>query len=529
MRKNSNFHKRRLFLVGNCFCLFTFIYLFYSSDTKSDKGQYSVTEIGHQVNGAVRVLCFISRLNQVDLIRETWGKQCNILFLIRYEENELAGNLSAVYRYIWTKYKEDIDWFIKTDDESYVLMRNLRRFVSTLNSSAPVWFNWPSTGSGKGFVFSNETFRRFVSESDNEVGCRDIETISECLSTLGATLIETRDHQGMERFIPFDLKQKDCCSQSLIAFYGVKQSQMFLIEFLLSYNETGGPVKSTIRTGEPEFTENRIFFLETSGRPSLKLRHACAVESAAKENANRPVQVIIFNSTADADSRSMRVFSHYPNIQVYSLTFEQYFADTPFEQWFRDARWQQSPHQVAHLSDYLRILSLWKGGGIYMDTDFVVLRSMQGLANFSCNESPHTTSNGLIGLDVGHPLLEILTGVMSSSYEPNEWTSNGPDALTRALRTLCNETNIALMSPEKCSGYNLLPANRFYPIHFSNWMDFFEESSGIELSQFNESYALHVWNKLSYNATVRVGSKQLYALAAAEHCPHVFATAATEF
>jgi hypothetical protein len=49
------------------------------------------------------------------------------------------------------------------------------------------------------------------------------------------------------------------------------------------------------------------------------------------------------------------------------------------------------------------------------------------------------------------------------------------------------------------------------------------------LSQFNESYALHVWNKLRYNATVRVWSKQLYALAAAEHCPHVFATAATEF
>jgi len=303
-------------------------------------------------------------------------------------------------------------------------------------------------------------------------------------------------------------------------------------------------VKSKIRTGEPEFTENRIFLLETSGRPSLKfprsttvtktsatriwylpahkfsyqflfakilvtvvlhgLRHFCAVESAAKENANRPVQVLIFNSTADADSPSMHVFSHYPNIQVYSLTFEQYFADSSFERWFRDARWQPSPHQVAHLSDYLRILSLWKGGGIYMDTDFVVLGSIEGLANCSCNESPATPSNGLIGLDVGHPLLEILTGVMSSSYDPNGWTSNGPDALARALRSLCNETNIALMSPEKGSGYNLLPANRFYPIHYSNWRQFFEKSSGIELSQFNESYALHVWNKLSYNATVRV-------------------------
>jgi len=309
----------------------------------------------------------------------------------------------------------------------------------------------------------------------------------------------------------------------------VGKSQNKRKNFLLCFSETSGLINSTIRKCEPELTENRIFFLETSGRPSLKLRHACAVESAAKENANRPVQVLIFNSTADADSPSMRVFSHYPNIQVYSLTFEQYFADTPFEQWFRDARWQHSPHQVAHLSDYLRILSLWKGGGIYMDTDFVVLRSMEGLANFSCNESPGMTSNGLIGLDVGHPLLDILTGVMSSSYNPNGWTSNGPDALTRALRTLCNESNIALMSPEKCSGYTLLPAKNFYPIHFSSWRKFFDESSGIELSQFNESYALHVWNKLSYNATVRVGSKQLYALAAAKHCPHVFATAATEF
>ena len=197
------------------------IYFFYNSDTKRNEGQYSVTEISHQVNSAVRVLCLISSLNQVDFIRETWGKQCNILSLIRYEDNELAGDLSEVYRYIWTKHKDDIDWFIKTDDESYVLMRNLRWFVSALNTSTPVWFNWPSTGSGKGFVFSNETFRRLVNEVDNVVGCQDVETIGECLNALGATLIETRDHQGMERFFPFDLKQKDCCSRSLIAFYGV--------------------------------------------------------------------------------------------------------------------------------------------------------------------------------------------------------------------------------------------------------------------------------------------------------------------
>jgi hypothetical protein len=76
-----------------------------------------------------------------------------------------------------------------------------------------------------------------------------VKMLRQSVSTLGATLIETRDHQGMERFFPVDLKQKDCCSRSLIAFYGVKQSQMSVID--LSYKETSGLINSTIKECKP--------------------------------------------------------------------------------------------------------------------------------------------------------------------------------------------------------------------------------------------------------------------------------------
>ena len=530
---------------------------------------YSISEQMNQLDATARVLCLVvpseDESHQPQTISKTWGKQCKVLIFIARDKSVDTSDTESsynwanggdqgswftksdetyifmtknVFSYIWARYAKDADWFVMTDYANYVSIENLNELLRPINTLDAVWFNWPRNKSTNnlGYLLSKETFHRLAVGFGNHSSCLVISSdVDKCLADLGSKLIETHDPSGRERFLSFHdtaeanlLDQVQCCSTPPIGFYGVKPSQMFIIELLMGSRFTGS---QTVKSGNPAPDNRRILFLETSGRPELKLRAACAVESAAKENPDRPIQVAIFNSTPDASSPTIQVFKHYRNIQVYSLSFEEYFNATPFEQWFRDGKWRQSPHAVAHLSDYLRILSLWKGGGIYMDTDFVILRSLGNLANFSCSEDPGIASNGVIGLDRGHPLLDIVTANMSANYNPGSWSGNGLGILKRSLQVFCNEMNGTLMTPEKCHGYQLLPRKYFYKLHYSNLKDLFQDSDNPNnlLSAYNESYALHAWNKLTVNKTVRVGSKQMYSLAAAKHCPLVFAAAATEF
>ena len=73
----------------------------------------------------------------------------------------------------------DADWFLKADDDTYVIMENLRYFLSKLNPSDPHYIGRMFTSycgyynGGAGYVFSRErreTLRIFKKALD-EGGC----------------------------------------------------------------------------------------------------------------------------------------------------------------------------------------------------------------------------------------------------------------------------------------------------------------------------------------------------------------------
>lgn len=77
-----------------------------------------------------------------------------------------------------------------------------------------------------------------------------------------------------------------------------------------------------------ENENNRIFFHETTGRNILNLRQLCAVESAAKENPDRPVQLFMQSNDVDEASPVIPVLSNYPNVAVILLNATEYFSGT---------------------------------------------------------------------------------------------------------------------------------------------------------------------------------------------------------
>ena len=110
---------------------------------------------------------------------------------------------------------------------------------------------------------------------------------------------------------------------------------MFLLCSIQRGNEEGIQVGSglkimrwsrSMQTGENE--NDRIFFHETTGRNSLSLRQLCAIESTAKENPERPVQLFMQSDDIDEKGPVIPVLSRYPNVAVFLLNATEYFADT---------------------------------------------------------------------------------------------------------------------------------------------------------------------------------------------------------
>ena len=83
---------------------------------------------------------------------------------------------------------------------------------------------------------------------------------------------------------------------------------------------------------------------------------------------------------------------------------------------------------------------------------------------------------------------------------------------------------IAQLSTERCGGFRILSHREFFPIPFSLWRLFFDESTSQHvMDEIKDCFGVHLWNKLSKNTTVNAGSQQPYSLMAATACPRMYA------
>jgi hypothetical protein len=157
------------------------------------------------------------------------------------------------------------------------------------------------------------------------------------------------------------------------------------------------PEKWEIYNGSSSLNEvvnkQRIFFHETSGLSELSLRQCCAVESAARHNPDRNIQLFLGSSDncGDGINRSfhkifssqfsswLKVLSRYTNLSVVYLNEDYYFSRTPFQDWDSKGEWRKSLFKMGHLSDFIQILTLYKGSGMYMDLDIMTLKTFHGI------------------------------------------------------------------------------------------------------------------------------------------------------
>ncbi|XP_069685761.1 lactosylceramide 4-alpha-galactosyltransferase-like [Periplaneta americana] len=292
---------------------------------------------------------------------------------------------------------------------------------------------------------------------------------------------------------------------------------------------------------EPRTGDRNIIFLETrcllnqNGSYShkgllLHKRQACAVESAAQMNPNQTVYLLyscpIIGTLQDFSDYVKAVFT-YPNVRLWRVDIARLFANTPLEKW---NFWQQivsSQWPSEHASDVLRFLTLWKYGGTYLDLDVILLKSLEGLSsNYVGVESSDNLASGVLNFateGVGHDVATQCVEELRTNFRGDIWIHNGPGLITRVMLRMCDCYEVTELSTEKCKGFHILSDKEFFPIPYQSWQLFFNETTSSDtMTKIQDSFGVHLWNKLSKDEAVVVGSKQPYSLLARKTCPRTY-------
>ncbi|XP_034473818.1 lactosylceramide 4-alpha-galactosyltransferase-like [Drosophila innubila] len=132
-----------------------------------------------------------------------------------------------------------------------------------------------------------------------------------------------------------------------------------------------------------------IFFYKTKCHPpdskyilNLTARQACSIESAALHNPNFQV-FLLFESPSylpdDQETPLLDAIQSYQNVHLRQLNIWRYADHTPLKDWIKKADLLRPSFQSEYTSNLIRFLTLYYFGGIYLDVDSIVLRSLKDM------------------------------------------------------------------------------------------------------------------------------------------------------
>uniref|UniRef100_A0A182J4C7 Glycoprotein-N-acetylgalactosamine 3-beta-galactosyltransferase 1 n=1 Tax=Anopheles atroparvus TaxID=41427 RepID=A0A182J4C7_ANOAO len=342
---------------------------------EQDVGQHGAHEEAHahenaslaqQLHREVRILCWVmtnpsNHKKKALHVKRTWANRCNkVLFMsskedplldsvalpVREGRNNLWAKTKEAFKYIYQHHLDEADWFLKADDDTYVIVENLRYMLYSYSPSHPIYFGcrfkpYVKQGymsGGAGYVLSKEAVKRFVEDAIPSPHCRqdgdgaeDVE-MGKCMEAVKVLAGDSRDSVGRGRFFPFVPEHHlipnhvdkdfwylqyayykpdeglDCCSDNAISFHYVSPNQMYVLDYLIYHLRPYGivahsqPLPKKLSLGDIVRVDDAG--KTTTTKKPLQLQHHKAARGRVQNSDEMRLQQQQQQDVTDADTKA---------------------------------------------------------------------------------------------------------------------------------------------------------------------------------------------------------------------------------
>lgn len=247
-------------------------------------------------------------------------------------------------------------------------------------------------------------------------------------------------------------------------------------------------------------------------------RELLAVESLFKSHPDACLVIVSDSMDSPEGNQILRPFLDIGfNVMALSPDYDFLFKNTHAEAWFsRLRKGHMNPGEVSlgqNLSNLIRLALLYKFGGIYIDTDIIILKSFSKLRNvIGAQTVDHETgnwsrlNNAVLIFDQNHPLLFKFIQEFALTFDGNKWGHNGPYLVSRVVSRVSGRPGF---------NFTILPPSAYYPVDWTRIQRLFRGPRDEGHSKWlhsklrlirSKSFAVHLWNRQSRTLEVEKGS-----------------------